>query len=283
MAISKDLFKKAMMNVVEELGLEPVEISYVKNSVTCRGIIGKDKNEADRLQSVTVINIDALYADYSSGKISLSAALEEGKKIMERKHDIAPTMDALKDWSTAKEKLFLSVCKAEGNETYLNNMVYKTFEDIAIVPRFFAAKSSNGLESATVPLGYLTSVGISEDELFTAALENSAKMFPARLCEVTPKIGIDYVITNEVQLYGAAAMFYDGFLPKVKEIIGEDFYILPSSIHELFIVPASRTKMTALAMKSMVTDINNDRVAIKEEDVLSNSVYFFDGELKKIA
>ena len=53
------------------------------------------------------------------------------------------------------------------------------------------------------------------------------------------------------------------------------FYILPSSIHEVILVPES-FGLEPERMQEMVKEINQTGVA--PEEVLSDSVYYFDGE-----
>ena len=45
-----------------------------------------------------------------------------------------------------------------------------------------------------------------------------------------------YVLTNSEGAYGASALFYPGVKEKVSEVIGGDYYVLPSSIHEVLIL-----------------------------------------------
>lgn len=50
-----------------------------------------------------------------------------------------------------------------------------------------------------------------------------------------------------------------------------DYYILPSSIHEIILCPADGKK--AEELKRMVYGIN--RLVVREEEVLSDSVYYY--------
>ena len=61
----------------------------------------------------------------------------------------------------------------------------------------------------------------------------------------------------------------------IAEKVGGDFFILPSSIHEVILVPASKA-LAALELRSMVQEINSTQ--IPEEEILSNHVYKFSVE-----
>lgn len=88
-----------------------------------------------------------------------------------------------------------------------------------------------------------------------------------------------YVLTNEKKLYGAACMLYPGVLKKFSEKMRQDFYILPSSVHEVILVPAD-AKADQESLRETVTDINRTQVA--EEEVLADSVYFYSRNMDRI-
>ena len=81
-----------------------------------------------------------------------------------------------------------------------------------------------------------------------------------------------YVLTNSQKLYGAVCMLYPGVLKAFAEKLEQDFYVLPSSVHETILVPAGKgTDKDTL--REIVTDINRTQVA--EDEVLADSVYYY--------
>ena len=87
-----------------------------------------------------------------------------------------------------------------------------------------------------------------------------------------------WIITNEKGFNGAVQMLYDENLHGLSEKMGDDFFILPSSIHEVICVPASLGNAEDLA--AMVQEVNMTAVALEER--LSNQVYFYDKDLRKL-
>ena len=79
-----------------------------------------------------------------------------------------------------------------------------------------------------------------------------------------------YVLTNQKNLYGAACMLYEGVLEMFSQELGEDVYILPSSVHEVILVPAS-IAFPVKELKEMVKEINETQ--IPKEEVLSETIY----------
>ena len=59
----------------------------------------------------------------------------------------------------------------------------------------------------------------------------------------------------------------------IGQILKNDYYILPSSVHEVIIVPYSEI-LVCSKLDEMVREINITQV--EEEDVLSNHVYLYD-------
>ena len=81
-----------------------------------------------------------------------------------------------------------------------------------------------------------------------------------------------YVLTNQRCHMGASALLALPFLYEFRERIGEDFWILPSSIHEVILVPVSKVSDRE-RLSAMVHDINETQVPPQE--VLADTVYSF--------
>ena len=56
---------------------------------------------------------------------------------------------------------------------------------------------------------------------------------------------------------------------------GSSFYIIPSSIHELLLLPVEDDSDSA-EIKDMIKDVNDTQVS--EEEILSYSLYYYDRE-----
>lgn len=84
-----------------------------------------------------------------------------------------------------------------------------------------------------------------------------------------------FILTNKDARFGANTMFYPGVLKKVRNLLGEDFYILPSSVHEVLVVRKSFIDDPS-ALKRMLEDGNRD--VCTPEEVLSNKPLFYCSE-----
>ena len=89
------------------------------------------------------------------------------------------------------------------------------------------------------------------------------------------------VITNEIKSFGAASILYGDVLQDVAKLFQSDFYLLPSSIHEMIAVSASENSPGPEALADMVHEINEGQVEIGER--LSNQVYHYDAQTRKLS
>ena len=86
-----------------------------------------------------------------------------------------------------------------------------------------------------------------------------------------------FTVTNESIFLGASAILDTGLLSKLAEKMETDLCILPSSIHEIIIMPVTEDLYT---FEAMVKDINATQ--LRQDERLSNSVYVYDRKQNKV-
>ena len=91
-------------------------------------------------------------------------------------------------------------------------------------------------------------------------------------CKVTLRKDKMYVLSNKLKNYGAACIAYPYILDMLAGVLKENFYVLPSSVHEVIIVPES-SQIRQSELERMVREINETQVP--EEEILSNHAYFY--------
>ena len=136
--------------------------------------------------------------------------------------------------------------------------------------------------------------GISDDELFEEAMAQTMLHNPlvfqpleSRIGESTGKPpGQDtgqpsrlYILSNQTGCLGAAATLYPEAMEKIRQVLGEDYYILPSTIHELLIARKSEAHKPC-DLRRMVREANRDNVSQKER--LSDGVFEYRGKEGRI-
>lgn len=79
-----------------------------------------------------------------------------------------------------------------------------------------------------------------------------------------------YVLSNEGKIWGAVSMLCDEALKEIANEVQDDLFILPSSVHEVIVIPAE-TANTKEYLKEMVAEVNRSHV--EREEVLSDHIY----------
>ena len=201
------------------------------------------------------------------------------------------------------ENVFMTMVNTESNKELLMNSVHRDINDCSVIYRIMVDNSERGLASIMVTNDIAEKAELSEQELFKVASENTKRILPAKIQTIqdvlfgmltkdgtpeevagafiedlgTPDIPM-WVISNEIGINGAVNMLYDENLQFLSQKFNDDLYILPSSIHEVICVPASLKEPEELA--EMVQEFNMN--LLKLEDRLSNQVYHYDKDLRKL-
>lgn len=203
-------------------------------------------------------------------------------------------VNALMNYEIMKEKLSVEVISAEVNEELLAKVPHDRIEDLAVVYRFIMESNEDGRASILVNNDLIERMGVTHEQLRADALENSPEIRPAVIQgmnevmkemmgpEAYEMFGIPddteemmFIATVPDKNSGAGVLAYQDFMDQAAEKIGGDFFILPSSIHEILLVPDDGQK-GADELKAMVMDVNATQVSPDER--LSDNVYHYDSK-----
>jgi len=109
--------------------------------------------------------------------------------------------------------------------------------------------------------------------------EMMSRLMGEELLESISDDPIQVIVTNEASRFGAVNIYNEDCIKQVQEKLhANNFYVLPSSKHEVICVPTEGMEINALL--EMVTDINQTQVM--EEDQLGNFVLYFDGDARQL-
>ena len=90
-----------------------------------------------------------------------------------------------------------------------------------------------------------------------------------------------YTLTNSIHINGAALILIPDILEAIGEKAGMDYFLLPTSIHEVLIVKNDGL-LTRKELKEIVYDGNRTGGLTKQEDILSDNVYFYSRKEKAL-
>ena len=112
----------------------------------------------------------------------------------------------------------------------------------------------------------------------SAEAEKVADSLMKNITEAREQLAM-YVLTNKQRTNGAVCILYDDVIRKFAEKVGCDVYILPSSVHEVILVPATEG-IDEMELSNMVKEVNKEE--LDKIDVLANHTYFYCRERDEI-
>ena len=221
----------------------------------------------------------------------------------------APFMDSgidLMNYDSLKEHLAIKLVNTQTNRKMLQEMPHENIEDLSVICYVdFPVDSREGKATMEVRNQYLSIWNIDEKALFQQARANTQpintpvlqtmfgtwkSLFDEDACvknlldENTTEFGLSshetaYILTNMEMKYGAAIITQPEVLNKLEQLFPEGFYVLPSSVHEVLIVP-DNGEMELKMLGEMVREVNKNEV--ERQEVLSDRVYSYDKEKHQI-
>lgn len=208
--------------------------------------------------------------------------------------------EAFSDYDQMKDKLVMEVVSVEKNKDLLETIPHENIEDMAVVYRFSLDSGEGSQASVLVTNQIMENMGVTHEQLRADAMENAPRLQPAEIKGMgeimAEMMGMDakeaadlgmipdspddekmFVASNPNKTHGASVMAYQDFMDQASERVGGDFFILPSSIHEIIIVPDDGNAKLA-DLESMVREVNATQVA--PQDRLTDNVYHYDSKEK---
>lgn len=235
------------------------------------------------------LNMKQAYEAHENGR-SFESILQETEQAIMQQMDRMPefNLGAMTNYPAMRPKLMTELIPQKGNEERLADVPHEKIEDLALIYRVDLGESSGGRMSTVVTNQMMKEFGVSQDQLHRDAIENAAILHPASLRSMqevmasmmgmepeppSPDEPVMLVATTEGAFMGASVIQYPGFMDMAAEKIGGDFFVLPSSIHEVLLLPDDG-KADYHELSAMVQTINETQVAPAER--LSDNVYHYD-------
>ena len=187
------------------------------------------------------------------------------------------------------------------NKELLEKIPHRCCLNLAIVYFAVIDNVDNGRGIVTIYNNHLEHWKVGEELLYKLAMKNTPVLYPAELKPMNQvvsdmilkedrDIDVDtliahvdsmneqfpmYVLTNTYRSYGASCMLYDGLMRKLALRMNTDFYIIPSSVHELILIPVAED-ITRDDLDDMIKSINSTEIS--KEEVLSDTSYIYTRE-----
>lgn len=290
-------FYSALEKAMEPSGGRLIEMDIPKNNRTMKGITVK----FDNVSAAPTIYPDFYYPDWKDGRSMSNIVSGIRSELLKTVNKISHfSIESMKPES-ADTHLYASVVNYENNKEWLQTVPHERVADLAVFAKWrLGSVDNNSVVTAKVTEPLLAHLKLTKEEMLKMAKTNTAGEATYRtmgeiMNDVYDFDGTDqdmrdaimehppapfHVLSNESGIDGAALIACPEVLKAVHKEIGEDFYILPSSIQEVLILPKSVTDDVE-GLNQMVSSINEQEV--EPEEQLSNHIYEFDGHSLKLA
>ncbi len=217
--------------------------------------------------------------------------------ILDQYHRCTPKssdgFEHLLDYDRIKEKIVFRLVNYDRNRPQLATMPHVPFLDLAVT--FLCLVSVHEEHDAIISLQaeHLKLWDMSVEDLFSYTKTNTPVQLPPlmqNLAELIPHPAHSeepflpsaddlscpmYVLTNTLHMHGAGCLLYDGLLAEGAKKLGGNLIILPSSIHEVLLIPEAFNSNPD-DLNAMVNEVNHDCVAADE--YLSDHIYHYDAD-----
>ncbi len=180
------------------------------------------------------------------------------------------------DYSKMKERIVYKVIQREKNKELLKKVPHEEFLDLAVVYYALLQKTEFGTATLLIKNEHIKEWNVSKEEIQLVAKKNTPRLLPMEALMFTEHM---YVLTNSTRNFGAGVMMYEDVLEEVGEVFGENFYVLPSSVHEVIAVPES-FGIDKSNLREMVKEINE--TVVDDEEILSDTVYYYSRAEKRL-
>ncbi len=259
------------------------------NGVVLRGItlMQDDSNISP------TIYLNPYYDAYENGDTTLGTVIDEVIDTYERnKINRSIDMKFFLNYETVRSRIIFKLINTEKNRELLRDVPYIPFHDLSIVFQCLVSEERFGNASILIHNVHLQLWKVNARELYECALENTPLLQGYELADMNTVLeemkalgGIDdeeiedmqqeipmYVLSNKSRINGASCILYKDILKDFAMVVDKDLYVLPSSIHEVILLPSDGTQESE-QLKEMVREINQSQV--EKEEVLSDSVYYY--------
>ena len=266
-------FKVVLTTKLEELLLKSKKPYGYKKQVIHK--INQDLDAISMIgENITMsptLYFNNMYEYYNDSDILIEEiAMKMFETMLEGVNQTEIAGDGLPDKEKFMENIFFQVINTEKNKTLLLEHPHREYLDLSIIYRCAVNISDNDIATAIINYNLMNEFKLTEEELYEAAYKNTKKILKPKI--TSPGFTGFYMITNDLNIFGANGILYKDIIAKEAKLLGTDVYLIPSSIHEFLIQPVSNT-LKPKDLKEIIKNANEN--VIDPEDYLSDSLYIY--------
>lgn len=269
-----------------------------------------EKNNGLKLTGITIPNgdqrivptiyLDSLYQEYINGKDVDSCVGDVADMRIEaqgKAEFLNMGVPDILDYEKMKDKLQVRICDKEWNTDRLEDKAFTEHGDFAAYYAINLEENREGISSIPVTISLMNEWGVSVEQIQADAmmadrnrgvrLVDMTQIIESMIFGGTPKNLLNekldmetvenpmFCLTNESKMNGASLLLQEDIRKQIGECLGSDYFVIPSSIHEVLIIPDNGIFQVS-ELNAMVQEVNETQVERQEQ--LSDKVQFCDGK-----
>jgi len=276
------------------ISLRPT-ITTKNNNTKLHGLVFEDNTS----NKAPILYLDDFYEKFQDG-IPLPAIAEDIVMLLHHAAEITlPDANILLDYEQLQKQILYKFVNLKANQELLEDVPHIPYLDLAIVFYVLLDRRNDGnMATMLIRNKHLELWKKDIEALLSDAHQNTRNIFPAELIpmsEIISNIPLDedehtisdldtklqpelFILSNCMKQQGAVCVMYDGILDRIWNFLQEDYFIIPSSIHEVIIVKASGAEVNK--SNEMIQEINE--LVVSPEERLSDHAYFYAREHQKL-
>ena len=148
-----------------------------------------------------------------------------------------------------KKTAFVKLINTERNKGLVEYLISKQFLDLSAVVKIILKKDKVNMITTPLLKEDAEILGMTEEELYAIALENTVRLFPPKLMSlgkfietsVGEKLPYEegvvnlYILTNKEEVNGAVYFMITEVIGKIADALEDELYIFPGSVNEVYI------------------------------------------------
>lgn len=189
------------------------------------------------------------------------------------------------DYEKIKSRIIARLVGQELNPYVGEFYPHRPYLDMDVLYSLYIDNDNGFSGTALISYTLMERWGVTEAELFRVAMTNMPEILGDEVHGIGNYIGQTddaspyYVLSNREMFFGASTLLYTEKLRLLSDTWQCNLYVLPSSVHEVLIVPEATYEADTL--RELVRHVN--RTELKKEDILTDSVYYYSREKKTLS
>lgn len=302
-------FVKTVSEGVQKQVGENYHVTVMKNlknnSVELTGIAIKKEGE----RVAPTIYVNDLYHLFVNEQRLMKQVIEEVVLRYKKSREAMDDIEKLSlDYESCCHNIIYRLISRKRNKRLLEQIPYIPFLDMAITFHVVVSYEDKYMQSLKIDNKIQQKLNLTVEQLLKIARENTENILPVKMerledvvsrftsndgdldiidmdeqqddaVDLTNSSKMDMIVlSNDIGINGASVILYQDLIEKIADNYDSNLYIIPSSIHEMIVVPQIDEEMYDV-LSCMVKEINEKFV--DEDEILSDRVYIYLKEDRK--